>query len=383
MAMFRWAWYLFLGLLTGLAAIAQADRHSVEMPSLAKIVPDSVASFSLTRKVAEDLTEGESQQALWSARRLVWLHPVPAENLTLLAVAELAAGNQARSSSAIMLSAQRGWREPMAQRSIALAAAASGQWDIAADRLAALWKTNPASDNVRQLSSELLQTSEMRTKFAATLVGESDWTRAFLIWSQANLQPKAVVELMGDAVAHDVRFPCNGVTSYSRELLARGYAELADRVWRSQCGVRRKSVKSDFAFNVLRSNSGGAEDPYAWRFPDVAGLVRRFGEGSEKGTLSVENSDPLRRVFAKKYLALPPGKHTLHAKLNDASQMPGKAARFAIYCRSQISSSDNLVDGSLSKGDTQIQIPMQNCSVQELLLIASEAGVQRLMVDFD
>ncbi len=381
--MFRWAWYLLLGLFAGCAAIVQIDRHSIEMPWLTGLVPDSLASFALTRKAAGDLGDGRPQRALWRARRLVWLHPVPAENLTVLAVAELAAGHQTNSSSAIMLSAQRGWREPMAQRSIALAAAAGGQWEIAADRLTALWKTSPASDNVRELSEELLQHSEVRTKLAARLDGESDWTRAFLIWSQENLPPRAVVNMIDDAVADGVKFPCNNITSYSRVLLARGEAALADGVWGVQCGVHRKLAKSDFAFIVLHSNSGAAEDPYAWRFPDVAGLVRTFDDGSEQGALTVQNSDPLRRVFAKKYLALRPGKHTLHARLNDLSQMAGSPARFALYCRSPVSSSIKLIDAPINKSETKIQIPDQNCSAQELILTISQGRADGLLIDFD
>ena len=249
----RWFWYSGLIVVACVATIAQIDRHALEAPSLTYLVPDRFRNFALIRQAATEAETGVPNKAVADARRLVALHPIPAENLTILAIAEHKAGNDKRSADALTLAAQRGWREPLAQRSVALAAAGSGEGDMAADRLIALWKTSTGRPYAYNLTPTLLDEPGIRTHFAFMLESGESWGRLFLKWGSINLSSPVFVDVIEKASSNGSAFDCVFIARKARSILETGSLALATRLWVSQCGSESLSFSKSLEFSDFRS----------------------------------------------------------------------------------------------------------------------------------
>jgi len=372
----RWTWYLGLSVVACIASVAQIDRHAHEVPSLAKVVPKQFRDFALIRQAAVQAVKGKPDDAVVTARDLIAHHPIPAENLTILAIAEQRAGNEAGSADALMLAAQRGWREPQAQRAVALAAMQSGEAEIAADRLSALWRTMGGRPYARDLTEQLFDSPEVRRKFAAKLGSEEPWIQPFLMWSANNLSLSKFATLVEDAHGYGARFDCGLINKTARAFLEQGARRPAQNIWVRGCGKSWAARENDLAFSYISSKDPMGPDPFSWIFPSSVGLTVNITPKEGAGGIDFENSDPIRRLLAKKYLALSPGTHVIRVRADKL----GPSAR-PLLVRFKCNDNEkrkgvqvvtqNVVDGPLS-----VEVPVEHCDVQSLSLLVDK-GVGR------
>ena len=80
---------------------------------------------------------------------------------------------------AIVLSASRGWRDPVAQEITAEAALAEGDYAIAADRIAALWSSGEDNERLDELSGRLLASEAGMQAMADRYREKGRWQGAF------------------------------------------------------------------------------------------------------------------------------------------------------------------------------------------------------------
>lgn len=175
----RVVWWIVLGALALIAIGAQMDRQSRYSPALASHVPGAFQSFALAHEAAASLDRGDNPEALSLARELVAKRPLAAENLTLLAMAELANGDETAAVQSIDLAGQRGWRVWPLQVSLFGIAMENGNYEVAAMRLAAMWAVPEDREMVNQATSSLLATPEGREAFAQRLAQGGIWTKGF------------------------------------------------------------------------------------------------------------------------------------------------------------------------------------------------------------
>jgi hypothetical protein len=135
----RIAWIAGLVALAALTALLQIDRQSERTPSLASVVPAPLRSDAQLRIAAQAVEGDDAERGLAEATALVKRRPVPAEHLTLLAVAQAKAGQLEQSGVTIQIAGQRGWRDPLAQETVLRIALAAGDKAEAARRYAALF----------------------------------------------------------------------------------------------------------------------------------------------------------------------------------------------------------------------------------------------------
>lgn len=383
--MLRRAWYLLLLIVAAVATVVQVDRHAHEVPAYAAFVPHRFANFSLIGTAAQEAENGPPKKAVADARRVVSMHPIQAESLTLLAVAELRNHNQDLGSRALLLAAQRGWREPLAQRAVAIAAAQSGEWDVAADRLAALWKASSDGPDLRELSASLLQQPEMQAHFATRLVDDKEgvWTDGFVRWATDNLEPAVFVNTVTRANRAGARFDCAMMTKSTRKLLRQGWLSLAKQLWHSQCGAGQSSAMNDFAFVEPSLDPDAIEDPFAWQYPEGVGLTLDFPGRSTGAGLDFENTEPLRQLLAQKYVALAPGSHVIRvtAERFDSASRP-MLVQFSCAGDEGRKVFQPIAADS-RKGPITVDIPASGCSVQTInLRVAKGRGKDvRIAVD--
>jgi hypothetical protein len=126
----------------------QLDKQSEITPALAPLVPGALRNFAQTHITAQATESGDPAQAVIEAQRLVQSRPLPAEYLSLLAVAQARAGREEEATVTIQIAGQRGWREPVAQETVLRLALAAGDEPEAARRFVALFLREKTPDDL-------------------------------------------------------------------------------------------------------------------------------------------------------------------------------------------------------------------------------------------
>ncbi|XUU61098.1 hypothetical protein ACRAQ6_02175 [Erythrobacter sp. HA6-11] len=173
-------WFLSLLLIAAVTAAFQLDRQSRYASQWAEFVPEPARHFAQTHIAVKALQSGDSEAAQVEASTLLSRRPVPAENMRLYAQAAIQNGSAEQGLLALQLSAQRGWRDPIAQEAMARIAWAGGDAAESARRLAALYARAPDGAVLQELADEVLSNPEGRDQMAELLAGSARWEAAFV-----------------------------------------------------------------------------------------------------------------------------------------------------------------------------------------------------------
>ena len=171
----RWLFRAMLVLLAVVASAVQLDQQSGRDPALAPMVPEFVSGQAARARAGAAMRSGDGSTALAEARRQLALRPMPAEGLTLLALAAVSANDEDLALEALGAAGKRGWREPIAQLASGEAALQQGEHAIAAQRAVALLATGNLTDPARNLIARLLTTPDGRAAFARQLANGGHW----------------------------------------------------------------------------------------------------------------------------------------------------------------------------------------------------------------
>lgn len=220
--MMRIAWFAILALLGCIAVGAELDRAARRQPALAAFVPGPFRSFAQENLTMANVRSADPKIALSEAQLLVARSPMPAEHLTLLAIAKERNGEREASARLIQRAAQRGWRDPIAQQAMFDIALAAGDPVEAARRLAALWALKEDQAPLADMETRLLATPDGQAAMANTLVSGGNWTKAYLR-SVASKPADASAASIALALRQGARFDCSAVSQLKPALLKRGH----------------------------------------------------------------------------------------------------------------------------------------------------------------
>ena len=210
----RILWFAALIAVALVTAAVQIDKQSETTPALARIVPAPLRNYAQTRITAAALERGDPEAALAEAERLVRRRPLPAEYLTLLAVGQAKAGQEAKSNETIQVAAKRGWREPVAQVAMLRLALANADRTEAARRYAALFLRDATPDALLlELGPAVLggpetEAAAARDTIIAVVLGADRWHAAFLRRGARVMPPAAFAAIAQGSIARGVRFDC-------------------------------------------------------------------------------------------------------------------------------------------------------------------------------
>ena len=226
----RILWIAMLLCVGVMTIFAQLDRSARFDSSLVPFVPAPFAAFAAQRETEMALLQGDPDRALSAARRLVDKRPIPAENLTLLAQAQALAGEDTAALQSLEAAAGRGWREPFAQNAMAAAALASGEREIAAQRIAALWAVGIDRPRLATLTRTMLSDQEGRIAFARQLAAEGRWQSNFITGAASMAPGMHVADTVVRAREEGASLDCRALATLADGLAGSGEAELAARV---------------------------------------------------------------------------------------------------------------------------------------------------------
>ena len=310
----RIAWYA-LWVVVAVAAVGfELDRESKRNTSLAGLVPAPFQGFALEVQARGDFARGDYAAGLQAAREMVAHRPIPAEGLALIARGELAAGQDQLALAAVLASAERGWRDSFTQAAVVQLAIQGGDWEIAAQRLLAMWRKGDRSDNLRALSSDLLSRKEGLKAFERQLGAEAGWSNAFLLWSVTALDAPAVGMLTSTLRKNEAQLDCPSLSAGVFEMVRFGHGAGAQALWEHACNSRSHGVSSrgvgKFVFTHTDMNAVG---PFDWRYPAGPGIQQDVVSGGEGLALQFSNAEPIRQPIAMRFAMLPSGAHQIRA----------------------------------------------------------------------
>ncbi len=232
----RLIWLLCILVIGAVTAAVQLDRQADISPGVAPIVPAPFRGHAQARIVTAALAEKTPSHAaivaVPEAERLVRRRPIPAEHLTLLAIARAKAGETEASSLTIQYAAQRGWREPIAQETMLRLAVAAGDRAEAARRYAALFLRDATPDALlEEFGPRVLSTngnaasrSEGLDTMIAIVSGSERWQSHFLRRGARVMPPAAFSTIVSATSAKGVRYDCDLMQKVGRAVSARDEA---------------------------------------------------------------------------------------------------------------------------------------------------------------
>lgn len=373
----RIVWLAGCTALAVLGAGVQLDRATLRNPAIAALVPSPFRSFALSSLSAAAVRRGDAATATVLARTLVARHPVPAESLSRLGVAETANGNQAVALEAFMRASERGWRDAIVQRLVAIAAIDEENWGVAADRLAALWQTEQASSDVLDMTAALIAAPEGRKAFLDRIGSFPNIREAFVKWAAGQLQPDAIAGSLKTLKAAGHAADCGSLAGEARKALELGDGARAIALWYTTC-ASRPDGEFTFDFTTQDDVAGG---PFDWSYPGAAGLERTFTrQGDGTYAIAFKNGDSSRKPLAVMMSILSPGVHSVRLR----SRGGVAQLQLAVTCLSTRASRDaQRFQVSLNDTAVPIVIPVSGCQTQRLVLLASPGRGALVGLSFD
>ncbi len=219
--MTRWLWRIVLAAMALIAIGAQLDRASYRRPELSVLVPGPFRSFAQSPAAMLALAGGNADTARAEAELLVRRRPMPAENLFVLAMAELRSGHPQAFARGFRAASTRGWRFAPLQVTAAQAALTNGDVRGAANRVAALWAADSDDPAVAGLTRTLLNTDGGPEAFAVPLAQTRVWSTSFLNRSPSISSPAAAITTVAAAQRLGARFDCAGLRRFAVAMSAR------------------------------------------------------------------------------------------------------------------------------------------------------------------
>ncbi|HSF11645.1 MAG TPA: hypothetical protein VLA50_01620 [Erythrobacter sp.] len=207
----RIIWWTLLVAVAGLTTALQLDKQADVTPSLAPLVPAPLRNYAQAQIAAQTAAAEDPARALAEAQALVIRRPLPAEYLSLLAVAQAKDGQAEQSGLTIQIAGQRGWREPVAQEAVLRLALNAGDKAEAARRYAALFLRAETPDTLLlELGPQVFDTpgGPGETTLIDIVAGGERWHNQFMRRGALVMPPAAFSAVTRAAAERGVEFDC-------------------------------------------------------------------------------------------------------------------------------------------------------------------------------
>lgn len=210
----RIVWFAVLLAAAIVTAALQLDKQAESHPALATLVPAPLRNYAQTHIAAAAVEGDDTALALAETRKLVGRRPIPAEYLTLLAVAQASTGQAEQSGLTIQIAGQRGWREPVAQETVLRLALVAGDKGEAARRYTALLLRAETPDVLLiELGPQILgePADAGREAMVDVVVGGKRWHEVFLRRGSQVMPPAAFSAIAASSLLEGAAFDCEAL----------------------------------------------------------------------------------------------------------------------------------------------------------------------------
>jgi len=320
---------------SALALGSGLDRASAGSADLAARIPGFFASEALRVRGADALDHGQAQAALALGKAAIGDAPTDPQSPALLGAGRLASGDRGGADRAFRVAGKLGWRVPVTQTYWMNQALGAGDYRIAAMRLDALLRQQPALHRQRSLIDPMERNPAGRTALVERMALNPIWLTSYVgdvhdLPVDVMLQRAPVLE---EAAAKGLVLGCPLIAATANRLALLGQAREGSSLWRAHCPAAGQGLVSDGDFAM----AGLGEKPvaFAWDLLGSEDLTLGFirsGDGPGQ-RLTVQGRPRQVRPVLHQLLALTPGRYVLSWRSGDSQNRPSKALRAALGCQ--------------------------------------------------
>ncbi|PKB19298.1 hypothetical protein B0I00_1529 [Novosphingobium kunmingense] len=296
-----------------LALASGLDRAAETHPDLGQMVPAFLQSQTLRSAGAAALASGDSAAALTLGERAVDDAPIDPQSTALLGAARLARGDAPTADRAFRVAARLGWRVPYTQLYVMGRALEEGDLRMAALRLDALVRQNPALLADRRLFDPFERSAVGRVALAERMSLKAPWLRRYAM-DLASLPPDRLAQRVAVLFAvaqRGTQIGCQPVGAAVSRLIAAGQPAEAEQLWRAHCPGAGKGLLYDSDFAAARLDQ--TESEFAWFFignSQTSAVLSPASDGPGQ-TLTIDSTASLPEMIVRQLVFIPQGSYRL------------------------------------------------------------------------
>lgn len=321
----------------GLAFGSGLDRLAANDPAIAQQVPAPFAAQALRTLGAQALEQGKAGEVLRLGQAALNDSPTDPQSAAMFGAGLLATGNRAGADRAFRVAGKLGWRVPITQNYWMSKALAQGDYGLAALRLDALLRQQPALHRQRALLDPLERNPAGRTALIARIALRPVWANAYA-GDVADL-PADVMEqrttVLLEAAAKGVVLGCPAIAPGASRLATLGLFSQGSALWRAHCPAAGTALVSDG--NFAMAGLGVKTSAFAWEVLGNSELSLSFvpspsGPGQR---LTLDGNAAHPRLFLTQLLVLAPGRYALSWTAGNAQLQPSDRILASLTCQGQ------------------------------------------------
>ncbi|WP_114521334.1 hypothetical protein [Altererythrobacter sp. ZODW24] len=300
------------------------DRIGTKSAGAMSAVPKLFADASLGSAALRHIANEQYAEAEATASAAVRRSPLEPARSGALGTARLALGKRGPADQAFRVSGGLGWHDPLTQLYWLQVALDRGEYDIAAERLDALMRDNPAEARRPELFAGLSATAAGQRALASRLKAAPSWRDAYFLPAAetpvSELRARAaVLRQLDDKPV----LGCKAGAPLADRMVRSGEPALGASIWREQC----PEADDGLLFDPGLSRAGVRRlSPFAWV---------KYGDGvsdSHNGGVTLDTAVSFTRRFASQLIVLEPGNYTLAWSAADESGEPSDRIVAAFGC---------------------------------------------------
>ena len=329
-----------LGLVAASAAYAVlalgsgADRLSANQPELAHKVPALFAAEAIRTAGAAALASGQAVTAEQIGIRALDSAPTDPQSAALFGAGQLASGNRVTAERAFRIAGQLGWRVPITQSYWMGQALAAGNYDIAALRLDALLRQQPALLRQRQLTDPMERNPAGRTALIKRMALAPVWL-GYYAGDVADLPAHVLLQraaVLDAAARSGLIVGCEAIAPIATGLSAVGQPRAGSGLWRQHCPAAGAGLVSDEDLATL--DISAKPSAFTWELIGNAELllsVLPSGDGHGQ-RLTIEGMADVPRAMLAQLVVVDPGRYVLSWRTGDSQGRACDHIRAGLTC---------------------------------------------------
>ena len=311
-----------------------ADRLSAGQPELAHKVPALFAAEATRTAGAEALAGGQAVAAAQIGARALDSAPTDPQSAALFGAGQLASGNRVTAERAFRIAGQLGWRVPITQSYWMGQALTAGNYDIAALRLDALLRQQPALLRQRQLTDPMERNPAGRTALIKRMALAPVWLGYYAsdvvdLPADVLLQRAAVLD---EAARSGLIVGCAVIAPIASALAVVSQPRAGSGLWRQHCPAAGQGLVSDEDLATL--DISAKPSAFTWELignGELSLSVLPSGDGHGQ-RLAIEGMADVPRAVLAQLVVLDPGRYVLSWRTGDSQGRASDHIRAGLIC---------------------------------------------------
>lgn len=317
-----------------LALGSGADRLSAGQPDLAIKVPALFADEAIRTVGAQALAAGQAVATTQIGTRALASAPTHPQSAALFGAGRLASGDRVTADRAFRIAGQLGWRVPITQSYWMGQALAAGNYEIAALRLDALLRQQPALLRQRQLTDPMERNPAGRTALIKRMALAPVWLGyyagdVFDLPADVLLQRAAVLD---EAARRGLVVGCEAIAPIATGLAVVAQPRAGSGLWRLHCPAAGPGLVSDE--NLTTLDISAKPSAFTWELignGELSLSVLPSGDGHGQ-RLTIEGKADVPRAVLAQLVVLEPGRYVLSWRTGDSQGRASDHIRARLIC---------------------------------------------------